>query len=287
MGGSGQLMARPTTKPGGHWTAQLGSWPASAWSRSCRKERSLSSQSRPANNPPDTVDRWLFYRLDLCPKIPTVTTVTATDTDFEGLPPGAEMEADSLFTWKPSPGDSNHLESPDSNAQYNDKPGFFQRVFATVLNPRTGRNPNTAGQRRFFPRFPQRQGPGRFFPSQKSSMTAGQGKYPWWTTLGPALESTKINGNYLKIPQVAPPTAPGEHKKVILTETLRKLENLSADWTAKTDFLFERFSGVCANAHNEAELRLTKLEDFTSDVYEFSSPVGLTNSMEETQIAFW
>lgn len=196
------------------------------------------------------------------------------------------METNPLVTWKPRPGDSNLQESPDNNEYSNDS-GLFQRVFA-AMTPKSGGTTSGAGRSRFFSRWNRQQVNGRHVTSPRNPVAAQQpGKHPWWNNVGPVFESNKIGGNYVQIPKVAPLTAPGEHKKMILSQTIKKLENISAEWSSKADFLFERFSGVCANVRNEAELRISKLEDFTSDVYEFSVPVGLTIQMEHTQIAGW
>ena len=160
---------------------------------------------------------------------------------------------------------------------------MFQRVFA-ALTPKPEKPGRPFGTNRFFSRWNQRQVNGRHV-NVADRASAGLGNKTYWGPTGPRLDSTKISGNYVQIPLVAPPTAPAEHKKMILTQTAKKLENISADWSAKADFLFERFSGVCANVRNEAELRIANLEDFTSEVYEFSTPVGLTVQMEHVNIA--
>ena len=197
------------------------------------------------------------------------------------------METNPLVTWNPRPGDSNHLESPDDSCNdYSSNNGFFSRAFA-AFNQKMGRPSNSAGQRRFLPQFGRRHGNGRILPPTRSPGSIGQGRHSWWGHLGPVLEPTKLDGNYMQLPKVAPPTAPGEHKKMILTQTSKKLENSPAEWPSKSDMFFERFSGVCANAQNEAELRISKLVNLTSNVCEFSSPVGLTSSLDITQIAGW
>ena len=188
------------------------------------------------------------------------------------------METDPLVTWKPCPGDSNPSESPDDSDYSNDS-GMFHRVFAAMTKP--GR---PSGSGRFFSRWNRQQVNGRHVTSATSD-SRRQDRRSYWGTTGPIFESNKISGNYVQIPVVAPPTAPAEQKKMILTQTTKKLENISADWSSKADFLFERFSGVCANVRNEAELRISKLEDFTSDVYEFSSAVGLTVQMGHSNIS--
>ena len=196
------------------------------------------------------------------------------------------METNPLVTWKPSPGDSNSPESPDNSEHSNDS-GMFHRVFAAMTSRSGGTPSSGSGPGRFFSRWNRRQVNGRHVSSRTPSTLSNQGRHPWWGTTGPVFESSKISGNHVQIPTVAPPTAPGEHKKMILSQTVKKLENISAEWSAKADYLFERFSGVCANVRNEAELRIAKLEDFTSNVYEFSAPIGLTVQMSHTQIAGW
>ena len=202
------------------------------------------------------------------------------------------MEGNPLVTWNPSPGDSNPPESPDSQISNGSNSLFQSSLHAlAALNQKFRGSLSNSGQgdrRSFFPRFQRQQVNGRHVMTPRNSSSFhGQSKYPWWNSTGPRLETNKISGNTVLTPVVAPPTAPGEHKKMILDQTTKKLEHISADWPCKTDFLIERFSGVCANASNEADLRLLKLEDYTSDVYEFSSPVGLTLTMETTQIAGW
>ena len=74
---------------------------------------------------------------------------------------------------------------------------------------------------------------------------------------------------------------------MILDQHCKKLENVTAEWASKADHLHEGFAGVCANARNEAELCLLKLDDYTSDVYTMNQPVGLNNAMAITPIAGW
>ena len=204
------------------------------------------------------------------------------------------MSGNPLVTWNPPPGDSNPPESPDEQiSNHSDNNGLFQSSLHALaaLNQkiRGSMSTNGRGERRsFFPRFQRQQVNGRHVMSPRNSGSFSEhSKHPWWNSTGPRLETNKVSGNTVLTPVVAPPTAPGEHKKMILDQTTKKLEHINAEWPCKTDFLIERFSGVCANASNEADLRLAKLEDFTSDVYEFSSPVGLTLTMETTQIAGW
>ena len=196
------------------------------------------------------------------------------------------MEGDSLSTWKPSPGDSNQ-ESPDMQlGNDSNSEGIFYRALAALTGRGSSSNNNGSGGSRFTPRFMRRQVNGRHVNSPSGSARA-QGSFSdtkYWGSIGPLLESKKLSGTTSDFPVVAPPTAPSERKKLILDQTSKKLENISAEWTSKTDFLFERFSGVCANARNEAELALDKLEDFSSEVYEFSAPSGLTGLMIPTPI---
>ena len=207
------------------------------------------------------------------------------------------MEGNPLSTWKPSPGDSNHPESPDTDTDMNidiegnsKTEGLLTRAFAALsrgVKGSTSSSNSASRGNRFVPQFMRRQVNGRQVTtplgSVRPSTAFGESRY--WSNIGPLTEHHKIAGNSLTVPKIAPPTAPTEHKKTILDQTIKKLENISAEWPSKTDFLSQQFAGVCANANNEAELWLSSLEDFSSEMYEFSSPVGLTTTMEQTPIA--
>ena len=138
------------------------------------------------------------------------------------------MEGEDLVTWKPSPGDSNRPESPDDTQLSNSNTdGLLTRAFA-ALSGRTNRAGNAGSS--FVPRFMRRQVNGRQvtspFGNSGRQVSFAEDKY--WGSLGPLLESKKLSGTSAEFPKVAPPTAPSEHKKMILDQTSKKLIKISA-----------------------------------------------------------
>ena len=186
------------------------------------------------------------------------------------------MDSGSHVKWKPSPGDTNP-ESPDFGNN-GENPGFFAKALAVFGNKR--KEGQSMAPR--FPKFMKTQVNGRGVTAL--APTHGKSNI-WWCTTGPVMETKKLCGTSIDFPKIAPPTAAAQQKNLILEQTLKKTETVNADWPAKTDFVSERFAGVCANARNEAELTIKPVKDYTSHIHEFSNPVGLTSTMERTQIA--
>ena len=105
---------------------------------------------------------------------------------------------------------------------------------------------------------------------------ATEARESYWSSTGPKLESKKLLNCTLELPKVAPASAPPEDKKLILSQTKDKIaEAGTGDWQAKYQLLAQQFVVAVPNAVNEAKVRLAKLRNWTSDVYEFGPHVGL------------
>ena len=104
---------------------------------------------------------------------------------------------------------------------------------------------------------------------------------------GPLMETKRFAGTSLDFPKVAPLRAKTEDKKLILAQTARRLENASessATWASKTDFIVNRFLGTVPHASNEADINLVKFDSFSSNLFEYGAPMGLTSDYAQTDV---
>ena len=92
---------------------------------------------------------------------------------------------------------------------------------------------------------------------------------------GPRLESKKFAGTTYDLPVVAPLSAKTEDKKLILMQTLKRIEHAKgtgADWASKTDFMVNRFIGAVPHVSNEADSQLQKFDSLSTNLFELGRP---------------
>lgn len=108
----------------------------------------------------------------------------------------------------------------------------------------------------------------------------------YWCSTGPKTETKRMMGHTLELPVIAPSSAPPEDKKLILTQTRDRIAEVSpGDWPAKTHLLAQRFIVAVPNAANEAKVRLQRMKDWTSNVFNYSPPIGLQGNLNFTDLA--
>ena len=206
-------------------------------------------------------------------------------------------------TWNPAAEDSNRPESPDPHETFDDDDPEFQEesetTYSTLLAgmipsfasfhdkaKKTSRRPGSILTQPFS-RFkrPNMNG-NRMFNSPRFGTTPRGAYWDEQGGTGPILESRKFAGTYVDLPKVAPLNANPDDKKLILTQTIKRIENTSvATWADRTDFVLNRYLGAVPHASGEADAILLELNQFTSAAYSFGHARGLKSDLEETPLA--
>ena len=177
-------------------------------------------------------------------------------------------------TWQPSPGFEPYPESPDNPSLW-DPSHFGQDSFpwTTGVSSFTGRPVVPS-----YPVFKRRPGNGLLSTRNKfrrESPTDGKpedkvGRDAYWSINGPRKVMKKVSGSTIEVPVLAPYPAPPEDKKPILTMAKDAYYNAgTSDWANKANMFAQHFLAVAPNAANETTVTLAKMEDFTSDIYQF------------------
>lgn len=171
-------------------------------------------------------------------------------------------------TWKPAAGFEPGISTEDDDEDSYEGPVTTRAYLSEFANrppPGTGYPPRGSFQR-----------PMQRPPNSSTRRKAHDNAFPpkpfgreaYWSASGPKTELRRVAGCSIELPVVAPATAPPEDKALILTQTRNKLsETGTGEWSSKAQLLAQRFIAQVPNALNETKMKLTKLYDWTSDVF--------------------